>query len=132
MKPRALIVVSMLALAAVVSLPQTTQAQYGFGAIEGYWTGYWENSNGSSGRDQLTVRESPNGQISGVWGKGYRIFGHQTGPGTYYFEAESEGSLYRARARLVSGGTGLLIDYTVTSWDNSYRGRSQLRRAGPY
>jgi hypothetical protein len=103
------------------------------GSISGSWVGFWQNSNGSRDRDNLDVREYPDGRISGVWGKGYRIAGERVAPGRYYFEAESEGSLYRANARLAEGGQRLLIHYTVDYWKRGrpqrYEGWSDLTRA---
>jgi hypothetical protein len=111
---------------------------YGYGrdsrqgeGITGYWTGHWHNSNGSSDYDSLRVVEYPGGRVRGVWGKGYRINGEQTGPNTYYWEAVSEGSVYRAEARVI--GPRMQINYSVTYPDRRmerYHGRSELTRAG--
>jgi hypothetical protein len=111
------------------------QPDYSYGqaeGISGYWTGYWRNSNGSSDYDSLRVTESPSGRISGVWGKGYRIYGQRTAPNTYQWEAMSEGSHYRAQARVF--GPRMQINYSVTYPDDRhverYYGRSDLTRAG--
>ena len=130
MKSKGLLIAASLTLLTL----SANLAEAQFGTISGRWTGHWENSNGSSGYDRLDVTEYPNGEISGVWGKGYRIFGQRRGPNVYYWEAESEGSLYRAEARLAGGGRSLVVNYSVLSYKNGYpreyRGFSELRRAG--
>jgi hypothetical protein len=114
----------------VALLVQTAAAQQG---ISGYWTGWWENENGSRDRDQLDVVEYPNGQIAGVWGKGYHIQGQRTGPATYFWESHSEGSLYRARAQLIEGGRGMFVRYDVHYFKRGrpqhYEGVSELWRS---
>jgi hypothetical protein len=97
--------------------------------FRGKWSGNWENTRGENGTETLTLRESPEGHLAGVYWEDSKLKGERVGEHTFYFESRTDSHAYRVVGR-IEGGT-LILNYSATSPDGKdrYYGKSVLQRA---
>ena len=91
------------------------------------WHGKWKNSRGETGEEPLSLKEKPDGTITGVlaWSDiSVPMWGDRLGKNTFVIQGGTEGRYYRC-VGIVDGGR-LLLHYSASRLNvgGAYYGRT--------
>ena len=92
--------------------------------FDGRWTGTFENSRGGQGNETLNVTENA-GKLGGDW-SGVSVTGERLGDAMFFLEGQSGKRQYRVIGHVTN--QRLVLDYSATSGNDRYVGRSMLSR----
>jgi hypothetical protein len=108
--------------------PFSTPTAPGFGNINGYWTGTWNNSLGQSGTDTLRIADPHSGSFTGVWSGATIISGQWLTNNTFQFNAYTPTRTYQVQGSVQ--GLVMSLTYTAIRLDStgSYTGQEKLNR----